>query len=169
MSAPRPDLASDWPYVRHGAVTLFKDRGVLADAVALMRAEGYSDHHIDCCTDGSLIASLAAALEWQRHFGYVPDRLNLDALNDALASVPNAEMPRVVLVLERFEDFWQRDREVAIAVLDIIEDQSRLHLLFDNRLVAFVRTSDPALHVENLGGRAAQWNPKEWPMTSRGA
>ena len=115
-----------------------------------------------------MLQDLTVTLCWQKQFGYAPTALNLDALNDALRGIPCDDCPNVVLVLTRFHAFCQRNEKAAHAVLDLIESQSRDHLLFGRKLLAFVHTTDPGTHIENLGGRVAKWNPEEWLMQSRG-
>ncbi|WP_420859674.1 barstar family protein [Marivivens marinus] len=159
---------ADWPFIQDGAVTLFLKQQVLDAAIEAVRDEGYSVHRIDCGREDTMMRDLSHALRWEKQFGYEPDSLNLDALNDALCGEPCDERPKLLLVLDRFAGFRKRGADTATAMLDIIEYQSRNHLLFGNRLLAFVRTNNPNTHIEGLGGRAAQWNKKEWLMKSRG-
>jgi len=168
MRLTAPHDSADWPFIQNGAVTLFLKQPVLESAVKMVSSEGYAVHQIDCETDEVMLQNLTVALRWQEQFGYAPTVLNLDALNDALRGMPCDDCPSVVLVLTHFQAFCQRNEDAAHAVLDIIESQSRDHLLFGRKLLAFVHTTDPVTYIENLGGRVAQWNPEEWLMQSRG-
>jgi len=159
---------ADWPFIQNGAVTLFRTRRVLDESIRKMKACEYSIKDVSCRTDASLVDSLAKALRWREQFGYEPESLNLDALNDALSGVPAVDDPRVVLVLDRFSGFQKRHPELAFGVLDMIESNSRDHLLFGRRLLAFVHTTNSDTHIEGLGGRSANWNNKEWFRQSRG-
>ena len=159
---------ADWPFVQNGAVTLFLKQTILDAAIATMTREGYTVYQIDCGTEAKMVEDLANALHWVEQFGYTPDRLGLDALNDALRGEPCEERPKLLLVLKRFSGFRKRSKETAQKVLDIIEYQSRNHLLFGQRLLAFVHSNDPRFNIEGLGGRVAQWNKQEWLMKSRG-
>jgi hypothetical protein len=158
----------DWPFVQNGAVTLFLREEVLAGARDAMVKCGYSVRDIDCGTDESLVRDLAHALNWSENFGYMPSRLNLDALNDALGYEPLASSPKLLLVFNRFADFLKRSEDSAKGLLDVVEYQARNHLLLGQRLVAFVHTNDPRLQIEGLGGRVTHWNAAEWSAKSRG-
>ncbi len=164
MSLRNVEERSDWPYICDGAVTLFHEQSILDAAIEAICDEGYAVHQIDCGSEASMMRDFASALRWVYHFGYDPDRLNLDALNDAFRSEPSEEYPRLTLVLNRYPELQTWNEKAARAILDIIEFQSRDHLLFDRRLVAFVRTDNPSLHIDGLGSRAAHWNYKEWPQ-----
>ncbi len=168
MGAPRIDQRADWPFIQNGAVTLFLKEKVLDEAVQTMIREGYAVHHIDCGTEAGMMRDFSRALRWNEQFGYEPEQLNLNALNDAVCCEPCEERPRIVLVLNRFAGFLKWGKESAHEVLDIIEYQSRNHLLFGERLLAFVRINDPNFRTEKLGGRPAIWNRAEWFMKSRG-
>lgn len=162
-------LRNDWPFIQNGAVTLFLDPVVLAFSIEAMQQEEYVVEHIDCSSTESLLRDFARALGWAEKFGYEPESLNLDALNDALRAEPHNVPSRIVLVLDRFTAFQERDRRSAWNVLDLIEMNSREHLLYGHRLLAFVHVTNPQTEIEGLGARSAQWNRKEWLMKSRGA
>ncbi len=168
MEEPPAHLRADWPYIQNGAITLFSGQGTLNAAIEAMQSEGYVIEHIDCSTAANLIHDFARALNWSERFGYEPELLNLDALNDALRADPRDGPSRIVLALTRFDDFQERDRPSAWNVLDMIETNSRDHMIDGGRLLAFVHVTDPQTEITGLGARSAQWNPKEWLITSRG-
>lgn len=164
-----PTDCADWPFVRYGAVTLFKSKKVLEQAIDSLAHEGYRICRIDLGNEATMMKDLAAALNWKEQFGYEPASFNPDSFNDALSSAPNADCPKLLLVLNRYAGFQKRNKASAFQLLDVIESCSRDHLLFGQRLLAFVRLGNPSEHIEGLGGRLAQWNPKEWLIKSRRA
>lgn len=168
MSDKPVEDCADWPFIRDGAVTIFLKAVVLEEAISLVKSEGYVVEEIDCSTDDSVIRGISKALCWEKWFGYEPEHLNLNALNDALRYEPNPERKRLAIVLRNFTVYRNSQQREADAVLDVIEYQSRNHLLHGERLIAFVSSEDPNLHIEPLGGRAANWNEKEWLMSARG-
>ncbi len=159
---------SDRRFIQDCSVTLFLKQQVLDEAIRTVQQVGYTVCHIDCGDDEKMTNDLGYALLWEQHFGYFPDHLNLDALNDAFRYFPNAQSPKLAVVFDRFPDFWKRSPEIARKVLDIVEYQSRERLLDGCRLIAFVKTDDPNLNIEGLAARAAGWNPQEWLNESRG-
>ncbi|MGR3636880.1 MAG: barstar family protein [Shimia sp.] len=83
---------------------------------------GYVIHTVRCGDQDHMLRDFAEALEWKKHFGYCPQKLNLDALNDAFCNVPNRDKPRLVLVLEQFEECRKRNAAQAAALVEIFED-----------------------------------------------
>jgi hypothetical protein len=159
---------ADWPFIQNGAVTLFLNQAVLDAAIADVRREGYVVQQIDCGNEKSLVRDFAKALHWLEQFGDEPGQVNLNALNDALRYEPCVERPRLVLVLDGFAELQSWDKAAAHELLDMIESNSRDHLRHGQRLLAFVRTNDPTMHITGLGAQSARWNRKEWLMKSRG-
>ena len=158
----------DWPFLQNGSTTLFLKRPVLGAAIATMENIGYRSCFIDCASEPSMVADISRALLWREQFGYEPECLKLDAFNDALRGMPNADHPKVLLVLTSYDAFRERAQETAYAVLDLLECSARNALLFGYRLLTFVHTDNPQLHLDGLGGRHACWNSKEWLMADRG-
>ncbi|MGE3272420.1 MAG: hypothetical protein AB7P40_26970, partial [Chloroflexota bacterium] len=74
----------------------------------------------------------------------------------------------VALILHSYDLFCTGFQQAALAILDIIEDGSRWHLLFGRRLVALVQTDDPELEFERVGARPVTWNRREWLRAQRG-
>lgn len=92
---------------------------------------------------------------------------NLDAFNDCLSDiVPSGE--GCVLVLKKFDKFNARDKDTAYHVLDIIENNSWRLLVGNQKLIAFLHSNDPQLHLQSLGALPVLWNNEEWMNQSRG-
>ncbi len=90
---------------------------------------------------------------------------NLDALNDAFGMDFDGGL---VLCFLRYDLLNAAKPEFAQGVLDIIESNSRDHLLLGRRLLALVQSDDPRIRFEPLGARAAHWNRREWFDKNRG-
>lgn len=107
-------------------------------------------------------------LQWEEQFGYGPWTGNLDAFEDGMRDFPTDENAKAALILLGFDHHVKRDERAAIALLDILEVQSRNCLLRGTRLLALIQTEDPNFFTPELGGRPAIWNPDEWSNASRG-
>lgn len=159
---------ADWRFLQNGPTTLFKSQKFLEVAVSSLTVAGYAVHHIDCSRDDKLLRSLSENLRWKHQFGYEPEKLNLDALNDAVSGEPFDSSDRAVIVFNQFQGFWKRDKSTAFRVLDIFASASRDYLIFGKRLLSFVKVSNPKFHIDALGATPANWNSREWLNKDRG-
>ena len=100
---------------------------------------------------------------------FVPPLLgrNLDALNDCLSDLEIPEDSGWVLVLRRYDHFSERNPEVAWTVLDIVQRNSHIFLLFGRRLLALIQSNDPQIHFQPIGAFPVWWNWKEWLTADR--
>ena len=73
-----------------------------------------------------------------------------------------------VLVFNKYDSFATKVPQVAWAVLDIVEINSRRMLLFGRRLIILVQSDDPEISFEPIGASSVMWNRKEWLNESRG-
>lgn len=158
----------DLRLLQNGAVHLFWQSAVLEKWCAHLAALGYDVHLIDCTDPDTMRTRFSEVLQWEEQFGYGPWTGNLDALNDGLRGFPLEGSDRAALVLLQFDQHVKRGTRDAIALLDIIEHQSRNSLLDAKRLLALVQTEDRRFSTPELGGRPAMWNPDEWQTASRG-
>ncbi len=133
------------------AVQRFENPDELEKALTGVEREGYLIKFIECGTNSTFLSDLADALLWEEQFGYRPERLNLDALNDALRGVPNETEPKVALVFRNFLSHLRRSGTEALRMLSVIEDQSRDHAAFNERLIAFLEMADPDAVREGPG------------------
>jgi len=158
----------DWPFLQNGPTTLFKSQKVLEDATTRLKSSGYAVHHIDCSNDDKLLCSFIETLRWRHQFGYVPETLILNALNDAVRDEPFETSDKAVMVFDQFQGFWKRDKSTAFHVLDIFASASRDYLIFGKRLLSFVKVSNSAFKIDALGATPANWNDREWLNKDRG-
>lgn len=158
---------ADWPLLRHGAVTLFWRADLFTAAKQELAAIGYRLIEVDSASCAALIAALSDGLEWERQFGYAPWSGNLNAFQEGLAGAPFGDQMCLALCLQGFHRVAHDDAEFAEGLLDIIERESRNHLVMGRRLLALVQTDDGQYSTGPLGGRAATWNLAEWLDRSR--
>ena len=147
-----------------GAVSLFSREDSLSQATVLLSARGYRIHGIDCGSWAAFVAGLAREFEWQAMFGYepIPERLNLDAIDDAVRSLSFGEETGRVVILRTFDRLLVEDERRAKTILDIIANASRHHMLFGNRFFALCHLEDPDADVGEIGGQRPAWNTFEW-------
>lgn len=156
----------DLSLLKNGSVHLYFRPVVLEEDVEWLRGRGYRLDSFDCSAWGTTEAmheELADRLEFPDYYGK-----NLDALNDCLSDIDVPDDGGRALVFHRYDAFAARARQAAWHVLDIIDRNAWLHLLFGRRLLALVQSDDPRLDFPPFGSRVARWNPREWLNLSRG-
>ena len=156
-----PHERADWPFLQCSPTTLFLKPEVMQQAIQAMEKIEYHICNIDCSSDASFLASVVRELKWESQFGYCPDVLSLDALNDAVRSEPFDTASDAVVALNDFQKLWDRDERQGLHVLDIFTGASRDYLLFGKRLLTFVHVSDPGFETKKLGALSAWWNGHE--------
>jgi RNAse (barnase) inhibitor barstar len=177
MAVFNPDEANDqrrdWAILRDGGVALYWRPEALKQDITWLETNEYSVVEFDASrwnTEEHMHDSLRSALSFPYYYGK-----NLDALNDCLCSdlvVPDTG--GVALVFNHYDHFAQIDQnrdpsEKALAqvVLQILARAVRYHMLFGRRLLILVQSDDPRIRFDNLAGISADWNPREWPGSSR--
>ncbi|HEY9758293.1 MAG TPA: barstar family protein [Oculatellaceae cyanobacterium] len=157
----------DYQLLQNGAVNLYFNQQVLSEDTAWLKNHGYVIHVLNAA--GWLSADdfhkdVSEILGFPGYYGR-----NLDAFNDCLGDIEISETEGgCVLQLLGFDKLAAALPELARPILDIIEIQSRRHLLTGQRLLALVQSDDPRISFEHLGCLAATWNPKEWLHKNRG-
>jgi hypothetical protein len=151
-----------------GAVSLFWRPALFETAKAALRALDYELIEITCSGVEAFKQALSDGLRWQDQFGYEPWTGNLNALNDGLRYPPVGEDAGLAICLRGFDAIAAEDPVFAHAVLDVIEYNSRHHLLHGRRLLALVQTRDAGFRADGLGARNAWWNEAEWLDANRG-
>ena len=156
----------DWVLLQNGAITLYFRPQVLAADVDWLKDHNYRVDTFDCSlwADQSVMhEALSSRLEFPGYYGS-----NLDALNDCIGDIEIPDESGRVLVFNKYDSFAAKFPHVAWSVLDIMETNSRLLLLFGKRLIILVQSDDPRISFEPVGGRAVSWNRSEWLNRSRG-
>lgn len=156
----------DWALMQNSAVTLYYRRYLFERDMNWLSQHGYAIHTIDCSKVDLFESQMSQALSFAKCFGY-DWKGNLDALNDGFYNIEFHAVTGVAFCLPRFDALAADDLHAAHAVLDIIEWNSRYHLLFGNRMLALVQTDDPDICFESVGARPPEWNREEWFTASR--
>lgn len=167
MTESNVEDRADWPFLRHGATTLFWRKHLFESAKADLLSLDYNVVAIKCATIDQFTADFGDALGWEKQFGYSPWTGNLDALNDGLRHMEFPPSLAVAFAFESYHLIAAQDALFANAVLDVIEHQARDHLVAGERMVALVRTDDASFTAHNLGTRGATWNAAEWMDANR--
>lgn len=170
MPAFRDDPAErerlDWRLLRDGHLVLYHREAVLDEDLAWLADAGYVVHRLACGnwrSAGDFHAEVARTLGFPGHYGH-----NLDAFNDCVGDlrVPREE-GGMVLACTGFDAFLRREREVAMAMLDILAVRGRDFLLTGQRLLVLLQSDDPTLAIDPVGAQHAGWNPREWRDADR--
>ena len=159
----------DWPLLQNGAVNLFWDARVLADAKKMLAGLNYDISTISGAGGLSdVYIPFSTLLRWEEQFGYAQWNGNLNAFNDALSGYPFGASKRSALILTSFHAIVADDRSASHAILDMLEAHARDHLLFGNILIVLVQTDDSRFECPEIGGRRANWNRRESLPKDRG-
>ena len=155
----------DWRLLQNGAVTLYFRPQVLEEDVEWLKRHNYRVDSFECSLWVGLSEmheALSSGLEFPDYYGR-----NLNALNDCISDIEISEEGGRVLVFNKYDSFAARFPDVAWSILDILEINARLQLLFGRRLIVLVQSDDPEISFERVGGGAVSWNPREWLNSSR--
>ncbi|WP_238552871.1 barstar family protein [Paenibacillus alvei] len=149
----------------NGSIVMFWRQSILEKYIENIREEGFDVYIFDCESwdKNSCLLEIGNTLKFPDYYGKNPDAFN-DCLSDI---VPSGE--GFVLVFKNFDKFNARDKDTAYHVLDIIQNNSwKLLVGNQKKLIAFLHSSDPQLHIQSLGALPVLWNNEEWLNKSRG-
>ena len=158
----------EWQLLQNGSINLYKDEVLFEEDCELLKKVGYKVAYIDCSSLLSFETDITEALEWKKQFGYSPWGGNLDALNDGMRDTTLGYNGKFTLACKNFHKLVKVNKNMAMAFLDLLEYNSRNHLLDGCLFIGLIQTGDPHFSPENLGGRSANWNHKEWLHKNRG-
>ena len=151
----------DWHLMQNGPITLFRDRPEFDFAASWLKTRNYDVHTIEAADVASFVAQMNNALQFPLRFGHEWNG-NLDALNDGVGDITFDDKSGVAFAFVHYDRLASADYRFAHATLDIIAWNSRFHLLFGHRLMAFVYTEDAQLRFTALGAQDALWNNIRW-------
>jgi len=159
----------EWRLLQNGAVNLYKDETIFEDEAQALKKVGYRVTYINCDSLDQFKADITDALKWESQFGYSPWSGNIDALNDAMRDTTLGHNGKFALACRNFHKLFKSDKSMAIHFLDLIEYNSRNHLLESSLFIGLIQTRDPRFDekAKLLGGRHAHWNHKEWFIKDR--
>lgn len=165
QNEPKDFQRLDWALLQNGAITLYLRAEFLAEDAEWLKSQHYRIDSFDCSvwnSEADMHEALTSGLEFPDYYGR-----NLDALNDCISDLEIPEESGRVLIFNRYDTFAAKYPRAAWVVLDIIENNSRLLLLFGRRLLALVQSDDPKISFESVGSRPVMWNRREWLNKSR--
>ena len=157
----------DWHLMQNGAVTLYLKEAILEQDLAWLKTKQYEIETIDCHDLTLFYQQMSLALRFKEQFGYDHWTGNLNALNDALSTRDISPNSGLVLCFRRYDLLASTNPEIAAAVLDFMERNSRDQLLVGRRMIVLVQSSNPSMRYDALGARPANWNRKEWLVKDR--
>lgn len=162
---PRDQQRADFLMLQIAAVNMFTNREAFEDARARLRALDYAEIYIRFETLAEFHRLLSEGLRWREQFGYEPWTGNLDALHDAFHEPPSfSRSGGLVVAIDDFHRLAKADRRGAAHLLDIIEYQSRNHLLCGRRLIGLFRSDKYRDAADTkLGCRGPNWHDKTLP------
>ena len=159
----------DYTILRDGGVSLYKRRDFLQQDSGQLSDAGYKLFHFACerwMSEGEMHQSLSRELSFPSYYGN-----NLNALDEVMMDLDVPVAGGVALVFLRYDEFVHgagAANGLAETVLDILSRTSHEFMLTGRRFLTLAQSDDPHLSFPKLGGRAADWNGREWLNKDRG-
>ncbi len=145
--------------ILNGSIVIFKKASILEKHITNISKEGFDIYLFDCASwdQSNCLAELGHTLNFPDYYGG-----NLDAFNDCLSDIiPDHE--GFVLVFSNFDTFHEQNKEIAFHILDIIQTNAwRLLVGNQKKLIAFLQSNNPELHIQSVGALPVVWNNEEW-------
>ncbi|WP_238177840.1 barstar family protein [Paenibacillus contaminans] len=149
----------------NGSIVMFWRQSILEKYVDNIKEEGFDVYIFDCESwdKNRCLLELGNTLDFPDYYGK-----NLDSFNDCLSDITLSN-EGFVLVFKNFDKFNELDKDTAYRVLDIIQNNSwRLLVENQKKLMAFLHSDDPQLHIQPVGALPVLWNNEEWFNKNRG-
>lgn len=156
----------DFQLLLDGAVTLYYSADIMHEDCEWLKQHKYKVRDLDASnwnTEAAFHADVKRILEFPSYYGE-----NLNAFSDCLSDLEMDEEGGFAIAIMHFNSFFRVMPDRAQAVLDIIETNSRRHLLIGKRLIALVQTDNPRVVYEHVGCITPSWNPRERMERNRG-
>lgn len=157
----------DWQFLQNGSVNLFWREEIFDAAIDALEELGYKAIKLNFQSVEKFTFDISDALKWEEHFGYYPWNGVMAALEEGFEEEPFSSANDAVFCLSGFHKMMEQDPYLAKYFLNILEDTSRIYLLFGKRFISLIQTNDPNFHSEPLRRRSAHWNTLEWENVSR--
>jgi hypothetical protein len=161
----------DYQLLQGGPINLFQSETVLDDCINELQSLKYAIRRLDAkgLSVPAFLDSIASTLDFPDYFGK-----NLDALNDCMHDIASADYgwnaesdAGLALVVTHYDSFNSANPKEAQIIADIFADNSRLAMLFGNRLIILLQVDDGDFRLAPLGATSAHWNSREWLDSSR--
>ena len=146
----------DWQILQNGWTSLYWRTSILDDDLKWFEKENYVIVEFNCKTwdnGGVMHSQLKDKLNFPDYYGE-----NFNALRDCLSDL-NIIKTGFVFVFRHLDNI---DKQRAHAILDIVADSARFHMLFGNRIITLAQVDNPDYEIDALGQTTAQWNGQEW-------
>jgi RNAse (barnase) inhibitor barstar len=151
----------DWEILQKGWTSLYFREDFLYEDIQWLSDEKYNVIQFNCqiwLSDNEMHDDLKEKLEFPDYYGK-----NFNALNDCLHDLEISGTGLVVV----FQHLDKIEMDVAETLIDIFAINSRLHLLFGNRLFTLIQVNNPKTIFKPTGATPVNWNNREWLDSNR--
>jgi RNAse (barnase) inhibitor barstar len=152
----------DLQILQNGWTSLYWKQTILDGDIDWFRTQNFSIVEFDCSewtNENKIHVDLKKQLRFPDYYGK-----NLNALNDSLSDLEINETGLVIV----FRHFQIADKDLAHSLLDIFADNSRVHILFGEKLLTLVQVDNPNFQINPIGSTAVSWNAAESLNSKRG-
>jgi RNAse (barnase) inhibitor barstar len=151
----------DWQILQNGWTSLYWQEITLENDLSWFKSEKFNIVEINCTNwlNVSMIhTDLKKYLDFPDYYGE-----NFNARNDCLSDIKINDFGFVIV----FRHFQFVENDIAHILLDILANNSRLHILFGKKLLTLVQVDNPEYEIKPVGACGVLWNVKEWPNSKR--
>jgi RNAse (barnase) inhibitor barstar len=156
---------ADFGLLRGGGLALYRAPSVLAEAEHEVADLGYALIRFVAIgwDESALHEAFATGLGFPDYYGR-----NMNALADCLYDVAHGDYgwttaaTGLAITLDGFGNFADRERDLAVAVVDVLAGATRAGLLFGHRLLWLLQVDDGNFRFGSVGGFQVPWNGQEW-------
>lgn len=161
----------DYLLIQNGFVIMFHSRENLKISTDWLHSHGYHIAYVDTSEWGhidDIHEPFAKALNYRVRYGR-----NISAIDDCLSdiAVKDYAWPEgatgLVVVVDGFAEYVAEAPQSAQYLIESFERQAAHAALFGNRMMFLIRSSNPNLQMDNVGGRSVMWVYREFLTSSR--
>jgi RNAse (barnase) inhibitor barstar len=153
-------------FLYNSPITMFYNINYFNETIKLFKLKKYEIYNFDTkkwISKESFHYDISKILNFPVYYGN-----NLEALNDCISDLYNPEIEGIIFILNNYDCFNHKLKELSNSFLDILADNSRKYLLVNMKLIIFIHSNDPKLYIEPVGKVPILWNIKEFLDKSRG-
>ena len=135
-----------WQMFRDGAVAVVHDTPVFDKLTIDLNERGYLVHKIDCRFEDprDLEHELRRQLNLRADIGR-------DAFNSQMWDIEFPDCKGMVIALTSFDEFYARFPKYSWDIIDILANHCRIRMLFGERLLIMLHSTDRNIKVEPVG------------------